>query len=255
MTDRSLLDRRRRDPRRAARRGPTAMAAGVLPLVLVVLAAGRVRGGEPPPCPTLRTSDVLALAERFSRFSDALPDATELKKAVEDGTIRPGRAVVLGCGLGTNAIDLAGKGFDVTAIDVAPTALSRAEARARKAGVRVRWLVADVLAPPKLEPFDFLFDRGCYHHVRGINAAAFVEMARRLSHAGSRLLILAGSARGPRRGGPPRIKESEIRGDFSESFDFQHLREIRFDSRDLNRKGAPAWSVLLRRKDEKRTVK
>jgi hypothetical protein len=137
----------------------------------------------------------------------------------------------------------------------AATAVTRAEAGARKAGVRVRWLVADVLAPPKLEPFDFLFDRGCYHHVRRVNAAGFVDVARRLSHAGSRFLILAGSANETRRGGPPRIKESEIRGDFSESLDFQHLREIRFDSRDPNRKGALAWSALLRRRDEKKSVK
>ena len=42
--------------------------------------------------------------------------AVELKKAVENGTIKPGRAVVLGCGAGTNSIYLAAKGFDVTAI-------------------------------------------------------------------------------------------------------------------------------------------
>ncbi|MGB2821435.1 MAG: class I SAM-dependent methyltransferase [Phycisphaerae bacterium] len=181
--------------------------------------------------------------------------ATELKKAVEEGTIRPGRAVVLGCGTGTNAIYLAQKGFDVTGIDVAPTGLAQAEAKARKAGVRVRWLVADVLAPPKLEPFDFLFDRGCYHHVRRVNAAGFVDMARRLSRGGSRFLILAASANETRRGGPPRVKESEIRGDFSELFDFQHLREIRFDTRDPKRQSVLAWSILLRRKDEKGSVK
>ena len=66
-------------------------------------------------------------------------------------------------------------GFDVTAIDIAPTALSIAEAKAQKAGVRVRWVLADVLALPELEPFELIFDRGCYHNVRYVDAAAFID--------------------------------------------------------------------------------
>jgi len=177
--------------------------------------------------------------------------ATELKKAVDGGTLVRGRAVVLGCGTGTNAIYLAGKGFDVTAIDIAPTALARAEKKAQEAGVKVRWLVADVLATPKLQPFDVIFDRGCYHGVRRGNAKGYVETLRRLSHAGTQALILAGNANEARHYGPPRVKEEEIRGDFSELFDFQWLKEIKFDSRDPNNTNGPmAWSILLRRKGD-----
>jgi SAM-dependent methyltransferase len=67
--------------------------------------------------------------------------ANELKKAVEDGTIRPGRALVLGCGSGTNAIYLAGKGFDVTGLDVAPTALVDEIRHARRHGEGVGGVV------------------------------------------------------------------------------------------------------------------
>jgi len=109
--------------------------------------------------------------------------SSELKKAVESGTVKPGKAVVLGCGTGTNAIYLAGKGFDVTGIDIAPTALARAKAKADKAGVKVRWVLADVLnLPMNLGPVDFIFDRGCYHGVRRGNAAgalAWSAMLRR----------------------------------------------------------------------------
>jgi len=174
--------------------------------------------------------------------------APELKKAVEEGKVERGRAVVLGCGLGTNAIYLAERGFDVTGVDVAPAALTHAGQKAREAGVNVRWMVADVLALPELEPFDFIFDRGCYHHVSQYNAAGYVECVRRLSRPGTRLLILAASANAERRGGPPRIKEEEIRNDFSALFDFEWFREIRFDSRNPGGKGALAWSVLMRRK-------
>jgi SAM-dependent methyltransferase len=156
--------------------------------------------------------------------------------------------VVLGCGTGTNPVYLAGRGFDVTAIDIAPTALVRAEEKARKAGVKVRWVLADVLAVPDLGAFDFIFDRGCYHGVRRVSATGFVKTVRRLSREGTRFLIVAGNANETRRGGPPRVKESEVRSDFSRWFDFVWLREARFDSRDPKGKGPLAWSILLRRK-------
>ncbi|MHC4201771.1 MAG: class I SAM-dependent methyltransferase [Planctomycetota bacterium] len=210
------------------------LPSGVLPhgpkgIKLLERWDGAYRGGRRPPWDTGRPSSIL-------------------KDAVEDGTIRPCRAVVLGCGTGTNPVYLAGKGFDVTAIDIAPTALARAEEKARKAGARVRWVLADVLAVPELGAFDFIFDRGCYHGVRRVSATGFVKTVRRLSREGTRFLIVAGNANDTRRGGPPRVKESEIRGDFSKWFDFVWLREARFDSRGGGSNGPLAWSILLRRK-------
>ena len=174
--------------------------------------------------------------------------SSHLKTAVESGLIKPGRAVVLGCGTGTNAIYLAQKGFDVTAIDIAPTALNLAEEKAKKASVGVRWVLADVLAPPaRLEPFDFIFDRGCYHGVRRGNARGYVESVKQLSRPGTQMLILAGNASEERHYGPPRVTEEELRGDFSADFDFVGLDTVRFDSTNPNGQGALAWLVLLRR--------
>jgi SAM-dependent methyltransferase len=178
--------------------------------------------------------------------------SSHLKAALENGRFKPGRAVVLGCGTGTNAILLAQKGFDVTAIDVAPTALNLAEQKAKTAGVKVRWLLADVLAPPAdLKPFDFIFDRGCYHGVRRGNARGYVEAVKRLSQPGTQILILAGNANEERHYGPPRVKEEELRDDFSSNFDFVRLDTVHFDSIDPDSKGALAWSVLLRRKADR----
>jgi hypothetical protein len=44
------------------------------------------------------------------------------------------------------------------------------------------------------------------------------------------------------------VKEEELRGDFSNSFEIARLQEIRFDTADPAGKGALAWSILLRRK-------
>src|SRR5260221_2220074 len=107
----------------------------------------RYTGTEAPPWDTGRAS-----AELFRRISSA--------------GIAPCRAVELGCGTGTNAVWLAQRGFDVTAVDISPTALERARQRAAAAGVVVRLVAADVTALPDLgPPFEFFFDRGCYHAV------------------------------------------------------------------------------------------
>ncbi len=119
---------------------------------------------------------------------------------------------------------------------------------AQAAGVKVRWLLANVLDPPELEPFDVIFDRGCYHGVRRSNAAGYVETVKRLSRPGTRMLLLAGNANEPRHYGPPRVKEEELRGDFSNDFEIKWLRQTRFDPIDANAEGPWAWSAMLIRK-------
>ncbi len=184
----------------------------------------RYRGGQTPPW-------------------DAGTPAEDLKQVVEQELVKPCRTVILGCGSGTNAIYLASKGFDVTAIDVAPTALTIAEEKAAKAGVRVRWILADVLAMPELPPFDFIFDRGCYHNVRYADAEGFVQSLRKLTKPGSRALVLSLN-----REGPPGVREQHMRKDFSEWFDFEWLREsnIQTGGRGENRRNS--WTLMLRRK-------
>ena len=175
---------------------------------------------------------------------------SHLVKAVEDKTFKPGRAIVFGCGSGTNAIYLASKGFEVTGVDVSPTALAVAAQKARKADVEVDWMLADVVALPKLQPYDLIFDRGCYHHICQYDSPGYVETLRRLSLAATRAMILAGSPADGNSGGPPRIKEETIRKDFSTLFDFEWLRNINFDSRNPDAKSSSAWSIHLRRKDD-----
>jgi len=172
--------------------------------------------------------------------------AKDLKEAVENESIRPCRTVILGCGSGTNAIYLAGKGFDVTAIDVAPTALALAEKEAKKAGVEVRWVLADVLALPKLEKFDLIFDRGCYHNVRYVDAAGFVESMRQLSRPGTKAFILSLD-----RDSAPGVREPTMRTDFSGSFDFSWLKNSKINTGKDGKREHASWSTMLLRKKEK----
>ena len=52
-------------------------------------------------------------------WDSGLP-SRELQRVLEEQKIAPGRALELGCGTGTNAIELARRGFDVTAVNCAP---------------------------------------------------------------------------------------------------------------------------------------
>jgi len=56
----------------------------------------------------------------------------------------PGRALDLACGTGRNALYLAEKGQDVTAVDISPQAIALAEDLAREKGLKINWIVADL---------------------------------------------------------------------------------------------------------------
>jgi len=70
------------------------------------------------------------------------PDPT---LADEIGSLRSGRALDLGAGDGRNAVWLASKGWQVTAVDFSPVALDRGRALATARGVLVEWQLADLL--------------------------------------------------------------------------------------------------------------
>ena len=172
--------------------------------------------------------------------------ADELQKVVAGGNVPRCRVVDMCCGSGTDAIYLASKGFDVTAIDVAPTALGQALEKGRKAKASVHWMVADILAPPDLKPFDLVYDRGCYHVVRDQNLTAYLETVRRFSHPGTQFLLLASRRTDLSEGERSGVTEEELRFDFLNLFDVEWLREIRLES---NRPGIgpPGWSAFLKR--------
>jgi len=66
----------------------------------------------------------------------------------------PGRVLDVGCGEGADAVWLASRGWDVTALEVSGVALERAAGHARDAGVAVRWVHAG-LAEAALPPASF----------------------------------------------------------------------------------------------------
>lgn len=70
--------------------------------------------------------------------------------------LTPGRALDLGCGEGGDVLWLAARGWQATGIDISPTAIDRAESRARSEGLdAARFLVGDLSVLPD-GPFDLV---------------------------------------------------------------------------------------------------
>jgi SAM-dependent methyltransferase len=71
--------------------------------------------------------------------------------------IRPGRALELACGSGTNAVWIASQGWRTTAVDWSPVGLDNGRAKAEAAGVDVEWLERDLFAwSPPARSFDLV---------------------------------------------------------------------------------------------------
>ncbi|MEV7171052.1 methyltransferase domain-containing protein [Streptomyces sp. NPDC093224] len=81
------------------------------------------------------------------------PDPLLLAPA--DG-LAPGKALDLGCGAGGNALALAGRGWRVTGVDIAPRAIASARTSACARGLELELLVADSAAWEPETTYDFV---------------------------------------------------------------------------------------------------
>ena len=90
----------------------------------------------------------------------------ELVRILKEKLIKKCKVLDIGCGAGTNSIFLAKNGFDVTGIDISPHAISTAIERAKEAGVKIKFSVENAFNLKFAKgSFDFIFDRGCFHHI------------------------------------------------------------------------------------------
>ena len=110
----------------------------------------------------------------------------------EAGELAPGRALDAGCGEGAEAIWLAGRGWQVTAVDISTAALDRAAGHARALGDgiagRIDWVQADLTGwTPGGEPFDLV----CTHYVHTTEPpeALFRRLAGAVAPGGTLLVV------------------------------------------------------------------
>jgi len=94
---------------------------------------------------------------------------------------KPGRAIDIGCGTGTNVITLANAGWEVTGVDFAPRAIKLARQKASQAGIQAEFLIRDATKLRGIDgPFDLAFDLGCFHSIPRDGKTKYLEQLSRI---------------------------------------------------------------------------
>lgn len=142
----------------------------------------------------------------------------------QEGVPPFGRALDIGCGSGIWGVHLAERGWQVTGVDMAGTALRRAKTRVAETGVEMRLVQGDVTALKEAgigSGYRLLLDTGTFH---GLTPSQRQAMGRGLSSVaapGASLLLLVWS---PGRRGP--LPRGADRAQVEEAFPAWTLTDI-----------------------------
>jgi 2-polyprenyl-3-methyl-5-hydroxy-6-metoxy-1,4-benzoquinol methylase len=135
-------------------------------------------------------------------------------RGIVDGpdALPPGRALDVGCGSGRDAVYLATRGWQVTAVDIAGTAIARARQRAAQERAEVHWITGDVsqLETLGLKPgYTLLYDLGCIQGLPDPARMSTLRAMTKLAAPGATLLLTA-FARGRRLLLPRGMDQEEV---------------------------------------------
>lgn len=134
----------------------------------------------------------------------------ELRHALADGWLpSAGRALDVGCGLGSEAAHLHALGWRVVGLDLSAVALTTAAA----CNTGPSYLRANLLQTPlQSSTIDACLDRGCFHYLAAEDRVGYAAELRRILRPGGKLLLRASlRAAGVRND----IDENVILGTFS----------------------------------------
>jgi 2-polyprenyl-3-methyl-5-hydroxy-6-metoxy-1,4-benzoquinol methylase len=108
----------------------------------------------------------------------------------ETADLAPGTALDAGCGEGADAIWLAERGWQVTAVDFAATALQKAAAHAEATGVaeRVNWVRADLIDWVPERTFDLVSSQ-FIHLPMPARQAMFRQLAAAVAPGGTLVVV------------------------------------------------------------------
>ncbi|HWZ56601.1 MAG TPA: methyltransferase domain-containing protein [Verrucomicrobiae bacterium] len=138
--------------------------------------------------------------------------------------LRPGKVLDLACGAGRNTIWLAEHGWDVTAVDGAPSAIEILQARARERGLKIEAVVADLEKDEfEIEPSRWDLVLMCYYLQRNL-----FEPAKRAVGPGGLLIAIVHMNEPGEADGPFRLRPGQLAQYFA-GWEILHLREGKAD--------------------------
>jgi len=160
-----------------------------------------------------------------------------LVELVESGAIYPCKVIDFGCGTGNHAVYLAGKGFDVTGVDLSETAIRVAENSAARNNVRCTFVAADVLGSLDDVPenFDFAYDWELLHHIFPEERERYVGNVYRRLKEGGRYLSVCFGEQNTNFGGRGKYRRTPLGTTlyFSSEVEMRNLFEPYFEVIDL----------------------
>lgn len=117
------------------------------------------------------------------------------------GALAPCRILVPGAGRSHEPLALAEAGFDVTVLDIAPSAAAAQAARLAPFGARARVVSGDLFAHAPVAPYDAIYDQTCLCALPPARLSEYVALLARWLRPGGRLFALFMQTGEP--GGPP----------------------------------------------------
>jgi tellurite methyltransferase len=121
-----------------------------------------------PPKPFWETAYQIPTGSAFGKPSEEIVELSN--------ELSPGSAVLdLGCGEGRNALFLAARGLDVTAVDISEHGISKLKTLARKMGLAVNAHVADMRSFQLDRSFQLIISHGCLHLIERQEWARLLE--------------------------------------------------------------------------------
>ena len=135
-----------------------------------------------------------------------------------------GDVLDVGCGTGEHVLMAAGAGCTAVGIDVSPTAIRLAQAKAQERGTPALFIVGDALRLESLdEQFDIVLDCGLFHVFDDEDRRSFVESLARGVRAGGRYYMLCFSDEEPPGWGPRRVTRAEIHEAFARGWRVERI--------------------------------
>ena len=146
--------------------------------------------------------------------------------------IGEGKAIVIGCGLGDDAVALDKAGFDVTAIDVSQTAIDWCNKRFSHTKVEFR--IHDIFELPEamLGQYNFIFESRTIQSLPlAFRDKIIGAISSLLAPEGKILVVADGMNQGEKRNGPPwPLERDEIR--LFENYDLTELEFSVFTAKE-----------------------
>lgn len=135
-----------------------------------------------------------------------------------------------GCGSGEHALMLAERGLEVLGVDVAPTAIRHARAKAAERGLDVEFVVGDVLELRRLErTFATVIDSGVFHTFDDADRPRYVASLAAALRPGGILHLCCFSEHTPGNWGPRRVTQAELRAAFTDGWQVARIVAAQFD--------------------------